>query len=184
MEKSIGQKIKDLRIAKELTLKDLSEKTNLSISFLSLVERGLTSIAISSLQVVAEALGVEITYFFDPPQSSKRNVVRSYEQEVLHVDNNLIYYSLDGDIEDKVLENLIIVLLPRQSVEDKNLLTHKGEEFVYVLEGIVTVFIDQQEHQLYPGDSYHIKSSVPHNVANFTNKTAKILCISTPSIFK
>lgn len=184
MDKSIGHKIKDLRIAKELTLKDLGEKTNLSISFLSLVERGLTSIAISSLQVVAEALEVEIGYFFDPHKSDKRNIVRSYEHEVLHVDNTFIYYSLDGDIEDRVLENLLIVLLPSQSNEEKNLLVHKGEEFVYVLEGIVTLFIENKEYQLYPGDNYHIKSSVPHNYANLTNKTAKVLCISTPRIFK
>ena len=61
----IHQKIKNLRIEQSLTLKDLSEKTNLSVSFLSQIERGSSSLAITSLKKIADAFEVPITFFFD-----------------------------------------------------------------------------------------------------------------------
>lgn len=51
-----------------MTLKNLSEKTNLSISFLSQIERGSSSLAITSLKKIADAFGVPITYFLSPIQ--------------------------------------------------------------------------------------------------------------------
>ncbi len=60
----IGKKIKKLRTNKKLTLKELSERTNLSIGFLSQLERGLTTVAIDSLTKIAKELDVNLTYFF------------------------------------------------------------------------------------------------------------------------
>lgn len=68
MEKEIGKKIKELRISKDLTLKDLSEQTELSIGYLSQLERGLTSPAISSLQSIAQVLGIHLSYFLHYPR--------------------------------------------------------------------------------------------------------------------
>lgn len=59
----INKKIKELRIQKGLTLKDLSERTELSISFLSQVERGTTSLAITSLKKIADALNTKMAEF-------------------------------------------------------------------------------------------------------------------------
>ncbi|NQD67646.1 helix-turn-helix transcriptional regulator, partial [Bacillus haikouensis] len=61
----IFKKIKDLRQERGLTLKDLSAKTDLSVSFLSQVERGSSSLAITSLKKIADAFEVPITQFFD-----------------------------------------------------------------------------------------------------------------------
>jgi len=181
----IGQKIKDIRTAKGLTLKDVSEKSNLSISFLSLVERGLTSIAITSLQKIADVLEENLTVFFDIPQKHPRRVIRSYDQEIVRIDHSkYIYYSLSGNIPDKVMEPWIVHLLPGQDRKEVIPYAHDGEEFGYVLEGILTFFIDNKEHELYPGDSLHIPSTTLHNWANFTNRVVKLLYVSTPKIFE
>ncbi len=68
----IGKKIKKLRTNKKLTLKELSEKTNLSIGFLSQLERGLTTVAIDSLTKIAKELDVSLTYFFQAPKKIKK----------------------------------------------------------------------------------------------------------------
>lgn len=52
MTEKLGEKIKTARLAKKMTLKELAEKTQLSISFLSMVERGLTSAAVVSLKKI------------------------------------------------------------------------------------------------------------------------------------
>nr|WP_148137760.1 XRE family transcriptional regulator [Candidatus Formimonas warabiya] len=184
MKKEVGQKIKELRLAKELTLKDLSEKADLSIGFLSQVERGMASIAVTSLEKIAQVLDVDLAFFFTLPQKHETNIMRSYEQEVFSVEESRFYYRLASDVEGKVLEPMLINLLPNQSREEISPYSHKGEEFVYVLEGVLTVFMGEEEYRLNPGDSIHMFSSVPHEWANFTNKLVKVLCVSTPVIFK
>ena len=66
---SIPISIKTLRLERKLTLKEMSERTDLSVSFLSQVERGESSPAITSLNKIANALEVDITYFFNPPKT-------------------------------------------------------------------------------------------------------------------
>jgi transcriptional regulator with XRE-family HTH domain len=184
MKKDIGQKIKELRTSNGFTLKELSQKSDLSISFLSQVERGIASIAVTSLEKIAYVFGVDLSYFFTPPQKHQASIMRSYEYQVFSVEESRYYYRLASDLNEKVLEPMIISLLPNQDEKVVNPYSHEGEEFVYVLEGILTVFVESEQYQLNPGDSIHISSTTPHEWANFTNKLTKVLCVSTPKIFK
>lgn len=180
MNKIIGSKIKELRTAKKMTLKELSEKTNLSTGFLSQLERGLTSIATDSLLNIAEALDVELSYFLLPTRKRReRHIQKCYEKEIYKIDNGTyINYILSNNPDDKIMLPRLIEILPCNS--DENLITynHDGEEFIYVLEGIVTIFINDEKQCLYPGDSAHFKSNIQHNYTNYTNKTCKILQVS------
>jgi transcriptional regulator with XRE-family HTH domain len=183
MHKEIGEKINRLRSSKGMTLKELSDKSNLSVSFLSQAERGLTSITINSLKKIAQALDVDLNHFFTPPQSHRFFITRGYEQEVIRIDESkLIYYNLGSDIRDRQLDPMVVTILPTRDAEEVIPYEHQGEEFVYVLEGIFTVFLEDKQYELYPGDSIHISSSTPHNWANLTNKLVKILSVSTPSV--
>ncbi|WP_277927524.1 helix-turn-helix domain-containing protein [Bacillus cereus group sp. BfR-BA-01383] len=60
-------KIKKLRTEKGMTLKELIEKSELSVGILSQFERGLTTIAVDSLEKLADIIGVHLTHFFDHP---------------------------------------------------------------------------------------------------------------------
>jgi len=184
MNKELGQKIKEVRTSKGMTLKDLSEKTNLSISFLSLVERGLASIAIASLQSVAEVLGVNLAYFFSVPHEHGKMIFRSYELEAVRAENSKnVYCSMAGNFEDQKMDPMFVILLPGQMRSDIDLISHHGEEFCYVAEGILTYFIEDKEFEIYPGDSLHIPSHIPHNWGNFTNKLVKVILVVSPKIF-
>ncbi|MPQ43182.1 helix-turn-helix domain-containing protein [Clostridium tarantellae] len=185
MIKDVGKKIKELRLEKKLTLKELSNKTDFSIGFLSQLERGLTTIAIDSLQRIAKELAVDISYFIQPSKRNKKVIIRNYEREVFHVDNNqFIHYHLTNDIENKSFLPSLIEILPMKTKELIKSYPHEGEEFIYVLEGICTLSIDGEQHDLYPGDCAHYNSSSSHNWTNYTNKTVKIIAIHTPNRFK
>ncbi|HYF75400.1 MAG TPA: XRE family transcriptional regulator [Candidatus Nitrosocosmicus sp.] len=185
MHKEIGEKINELRSSKGMTLKELGDKANLSVSFLSQAERGLTSITINSLKKIAEALDVDMNNFFTPPKSHRPTIIRSYEHEVIRIDeSNLIYHNLGSEMPERQLDPVIVTILPSQATEEVIPYEHQGEEFVYVLEGIFTIFLEDRQYELYPGDSIHISSTTPHNWANFTNKLVKILAVSTPSVLK
>lgn len=184
MQKEIGIKINALRNSKNFTLKDLSEKTNLSVSFLSQAERGLTSIAIVSLKKIAQALDTDVTYFFDPPKNNRNVIVRSYEQEVFRMeDSEFIYFNLGSEHQNKSFDPMLVTLLPsKNSLEEIIPYSHEGEEFIYVLEGVCTILLEDKSYELYPGDSAHFPSTLKHNWANVTNKLVKILAVNSPSI--
>ncbi len=185
MTEDVGKKIKELRNNKNLTLKELSVKTNLSIGFLSQLERGLTAIAIDSLSNISKALDVNLSYFLQGPKNNKKAILRSYEKEVFQVENNqFIHYHLTNDIENKNLLPRLIEILPTNSKEPMASYPHDGEEFVYVLEGILTLLINNEKQELFPGDSAHYDSNIDHNWANYTNRTVKLLTVNTPNIFK
>jgi len=184
MHNDIGEKVNQLRSSKNMTLKELSEKVDLSTSFLSQAERGLTSITINTLKKIAAALEVDMNYFFSPPESIKPLIRRSYEQEVFRIDESkFIYYNLGSDLVNKKLDPMIVTILPGEIGENIVLSGHPGEEFLYVLEGIFTIMIDKNEHEMFPGDSIHFSSTVPHDWVNHTNKLVKILIVSSPSLF-
>ncbi len=185
MKDDVGKKIKDLRNSKNLTLKELSAETNLSIGFLSQLERGLTTVAIDSLVKIAKALQVNLSYFLEEKTSTTIPVLKEFEKEVFQVVNNqFIHYHLTNDSKNKNLLPRLIKILPTKSEEQVTAYPHEGEEFVYVLEGILTLVIDNQRFELYPGDSAHYESTIVHNWANYTNKTVKILTVHTPNVFK
>ncbi|MBU5440169.1 cupin domain-containing protein [Tissierella sp. MSJ-40] len=183
MGQEIGEKIKELRLSQKMTLKQLSEKTDLSIGYLSQLERGLTSVAISSLKSIANAFSVDLSFFFDPPVANENRILRSFEHKVSLVANSrFIYSNLGNDMECENISPFMITILPNHTNEELVPYSHSGEEFVYVLEGILTVFVDNERYELYPGDSIHIRSELKHNWDNHTSKLVKILCTYSPKI--
>ena len=180
LNKVIGSRIKELRINKKMTLKELSEKTDLSTGFLSQLERGLTSVATDSLLNIAEALEVDLSYFLLGTIKKRENFIkRSYEREIYKLDDsNYINYLLSNHIEGKEMLPRLIDIIPfnKGPIEEYN---HEGEEFIYVLEGIITLFINGVEYSLYPGDTAHFHGGSNHCYINYTNKMGRILLINT-----
>ncbi|WP_461204823.1 helix-turn-helix domain-containing protein [Clostridium sp. DL1XJH146] len=184
MNKAIGEKIKNLRTEKKMTLKELSELSNLSTGFLSQLERGMTSIAVDTLSTIANILNVELTYFFESPKEKNTFVLKHYEQSIFQIENNsYIQYHLTTMAEHSTMLPRLIEILPGQYDEKIGEYGHDGEEFVYVLEGILTLFMDEKREELYPRDVAHYPSTINHNWANYTNKVTRILVVSAPNPF-
>lgn len=186
IELKIGQKAKKLRQAKKMTLKELSEKTNLSIGYLSQFERGINTIALDSLSKIANVFGVELNYFFPNTDLSndKSVVMRSYEQRFLDIiGNNYIVKLLSHGAHSHDLYPRMIEILPQSTSENIQSYGHHGEEFIYVLEGVLTLIFEGEKHLLYPGDSAHHLSTDIHNWSNDTNNIVKMLCVSIPNPF-
>lgn len=177
---NIGEAVKKLRKERGYTLKDVSEQVNLSIGYLSQFERGITTIAVEQLVKIADMLGVSANYFFSDHISREEVVTRSYDQKVIRVINQNIYKSLSTHPEGKEMLPKIVEMLPATNNEHVAVYPHEGEEFIYILEGVLTLIIDGSEQQLFPGDSAHYSSSRPHNWANYTNKMVKFIAVHTP----
>lgn len=185
---NIGFLIKELRKKREMTLKDLSSASNLSIGFLSQLERGMTSIAIDSLEIVAHSLGVELNFFFDFNKKSEEStqIVRSYNRDAVAITDKIIQHNLSSNIKTYNLYPRLIDIMPftDNSSHNLQLYSHEGEEFIFVLEGVLTLNIEDEEFTLYPGDSSTFNSTKPHNWKNETSCITKIICVHNPNPFK
>lgn len=185
MFSEIGSKIKKLRAERNLTLKELNQMTNLSIGFLSQLERGLTTVAIDTLEVISKALGVDMNYFFTASKDQPGIVQKSYEREVVLLDrNNYVQFYLSHNLSDKSMLPRLIEIYPKRENEQVLSYTHEGEEFIYVLEGILTYYYNGERYELYPNDSVHIISTSSHNWENNTNKIVRLLMVSIPNRFE
>ena len=187
MLNGIGATVKQLRVTKGMTLKDLSAATGLSTGFLSQLERGLNSVAIDSLATIAEALGVTLQSFINQIDGKKDDglVVKSYEKEIFFAENhNYIQYHLTADRSDKSFLARYIEIMPSPGGSEPISYTHGGEEFVYILEGILTLYFNNTKRDLYPGDSAHYHSETEHAWGNSTNKAVRFISVHTPNLFR
>lgn len=184
---SIGAKIRELRGARGLTLKQLSEQSGLSVGFLSQLERGMSSIAIDSLTRITGILGVTLSDFFEnPPAVAGDPVVHGFEVMPDYIGPQILQFIHSRDVGAFELLPRVFVLLPHSGQEEAPLemYGHAGEEFIYILEGVVTVYCGGARHTLYPGDSIQLHSGEPHNWSNDTGKIARLLTVNYPNPMK
>lgn len=178
--KSISISIKALRLEKNLTLKEMSERTDLSVSFLSQVERGESSPAITSLNKIASALGVDITYFFKPTKTEDFKIAFKDSEPLNAEYSQQTMYRMSSEFENRTLENYLIEIPAGTGNET---VRHVGEEMYYLIEGELTVYVNEKRYDLVKNDVIHFPSNYPHYYKNNGDTLTKILCVVTPTLF-
>ena len=181
---AVGSTIRALRRERGLSLRDLSRMSGLSTGFLSMVERGHSSLALTSLNNVAKALNVDLVELFPPGRKVRKahplpHVSRAEEDgQVSIASSQRVYKVLSPRAPDLVLEPLLVTVQPGSDMQEPY--AHDGEEFAYVLDGEIMFIVEGVEYRLGPGDSIHLLSTVPYAIHNDTGKPVRILWVLTP----
>lgn len=191
----IGATIRSKRHERGMSLRELSKQTGLSIGFLSLVERGLSSLALTSLSNIAKALDIELSSFFPSEGEEETNDVektkpksgqlpyvhREGDGEQLAIISSLrTYKMLSPRAPGLVLEPIFVTMQPGDILDEPY--SHEGEEFAYVLSGELVFLIDDTEYRLGPGDSIHFRSTVSHLIRNNTDELVQAIWVLTPRL--
>ena len=181
-ELKIGEKIKQLREDKALSLEELAQRLGISPSVLSQIENHLISPPLGTLIKLARALEVNISEFFGG-EGKAYSLVRKNERKKVSrfaskngIKYGYSYEALGYDKKDRHMEPFIVTL-ERTEMEPKGLSTHPGEEFLYVLEGKVMVQLGDHTDILEPGDSIYYDASFPHRVSCYEGEQAKIVAV-------
>jgi quercetin dioxygenase-like cupin family protein len=181
---AVGKAIRTLRKEKSLSLRELSQLSGLSTGFLSMVERGRSSLALTSLNNVAKALDTEVADLFASERKVRvshplPHVSRAKEDGRLSIaSSQRVYKVLSPRAPGLVFEPLLVTVGPNSDLEEPY--SHEGEEFAYVIEGELIFAVDSEEYRLGPGDSIHLLPTVPHAIRNDTEEPAKVLWVLTP----
>ncbi|KQQ05763.1 MULTISPECIES: cupin domain-containing protein [unclassified Rathayibacter] len=189
---ALGPRIRALRLEQSLSLRQLASRSGLSVGFLSQVERGLSSIALSSLHSVADALGVSLAALFGEktpaatqetvsPDEVVFTISRAGERPARRESTGRHYELLSARSPGLVLEPMLVYIEPGGAKEAAS--PHAGEEFAYVLRGELIYEVAGREHRLGPGDSLYLRSNVPHTFYNDGDETTVVVSVVTPRHF-
>lgn len=183
---SFGTRIRALRVARGLSLSELAAQSNCSQSFLSQLERGLTSVSIPVLDAICRALGTTLSEFFAdvegdgelrPLSDPLSSVIRVQEQVAVNLSKAAIKYRfLTRDLPERGFDIVIGEIPARYRYPPAS---HAGEEFGYILEGRLRLWIENREYDLETGDSYHVVSTSPHGYEALGDVSVRILWVQT-----
>jgi transcriptional regulator with XRE-family HTH domain len=181
----IGRRLRDLRRRRSLTLQALSEECGVSTGMLSQMERGVSAPSIRTLQRVAEALEVPISWFFsDPPSSSGAPawVLRRGDRRILSLGANGLTKELLAPAGEGAIE-LLHVTLEVGGSSGTAAYTHAGEDAGVVLEGRLKLEVDGQSCILGPGDAFRFRSTLPHRFENAAEVRTVVIWAITPPFY-
>ena len=172
---NIGEKIAQNRKNKGLSIRDLAKLAEVTPSLLSQIERGLANPSVNSLKSIANALNVPLFTFFTSEVIKEDLIVRgdSRKKVILPGADNVIYEILSPGISD-YLEFAIMDLSPKSS-SCTDYIHHNGYEIAYVLEGKVTLVLDDEVFELNKDDSVKIPVGLKHRWENNSEEMAKVI---------
>jgi len=182
----IGKIIRNLRLAKNIKLQQLAEMTNISISGLSQIERDLSNPSLTTLVKIAKALEVPIVSLFLDSEKELENkavIIRDKERRKIIVPDLETVYEPLSPLKDARVEFTLARM--EEGKKQKVLVTHEGEEHIYVIKGALEVRIENETYLLREGDSIYFKSSFGHAFRNAgKGEMLAVIAASPPSLYE
>ena len=175
----LGKKIKAVRKEKGIKINQLSARSGLTDSTISMIENGKISPSITTAYKIAMALGVHPVEFFEIEKHKKWIVSRKQERERLqfHDSDKAMEYLLKAG-RDSQNEIFISYLGPAQKSFDEHI-THSGHKFGYVLTGSIELQLGEEKVLLNEGDSIFFEAVIPHLWKGIENRESGILWVVT-----
>jgi transcriptional regulator with XRE-family HTH domain len=179
----LGSRVRDLRKSRGWTLEQAAVKAGLARSTLSKIENGQMSPTFDALKKLAEGLAISVPQLFTPPSKAQVNgrmavtkqgegqssVTATYEHELLA-----------GGLRKKQMLPYRAVIRARRVEDFGGWVRHDGEEFLYVLTGVIRLYTEFYEPvDLKRGDSAYYDASMGHNVISLSEDSATVLWVTS-----
>lgn len=179
---SLGPRVRGIRKRLGMTLAEVSAATGISISALSKIENDQISPTFANLMRLAEGLDVPLSEIVsldadDRSGSARMTVTRARDAKYRSTPSYDIW-ALCGDIQHKRMTPMVERVRSRDPNSGDGMLSHSGEEFVYVLNGAVELHTEHYEPVvLNKGDSLYLDSQMAHTYTTIGPEDAEILMI-------
>ena len=182
--KNIGEKIKNIRESKNLTIDEVEERSGVRRGQIERIENNIELPSLAPLIKIARVLGVRLGTFLDDHTELGPVISRAKNceaQNAIRFTNDskisrkhMEYHSLSQDKAGRHMEPFLIDIEPSGEAEFTPS-SHEGEEFIYVLEGTIEVVYGKEKYILEAGDSIYYDSIVAHHVHAQNSASARIL---------
>lgn len=175
----IGSKIKRLRLQLNLSQSELADRCELTKGYISQLENDLTSPSIATLVDILSALGTNLSEFFKK-EDDERIVFHESDFIEKH-DDGMILRWIIPNAQKNEMEPVLVELLPGASTADD--FPHEGEEFGYLLDGRICIYLGESGYTCKKGESFYYKANISHRIKNVGKTTARFIWVSTPPNF-
>lgn len=175
----LGTNIRKARKEKKISLEQLAAGTDLSISFLSQLERGKVNISVENLWKITKFLDVAMVRLFEGDDERQLgSITRKGQGVVLNVEGSSAYCE---SLVRKSSANLQATLYVNPPGQGKKIASsHVGEELVYVIRGELVYYLNDQEYHLYEGDLMYYRSETLHHWHNPGKWENVIFIVNSP----
>lgn len=170
-----------MRQARKLTLRELAGRAGVTESFLSQVERGVTSPSIASVQRICRALDLSIAQLFAEESSEGRVVRRETRRRIAYPGLKAVDEFLTSNMAGR-LQVILSTIEPGGGTGEEPYTHDSDEEVVVVLSGVLDLWVGEEHHVLREGDAITFVSRLPHWNMNRGDVPAIVLfCVTPPS---
>lgn len=169
----LGEKMRNIRKSKKKTLSDVSKLTDLSISYISQIERDAIEPSLSSLRKIAEVLDTPLYMFMDDNNTDDL-VIRKEDRVMMKFPKSEMFYEIVSPMPTTEFTPSILFVefeLKPESEDAKDYIYHASEEIMVVTSGVDDICMGEKVVRLNPGDSTFIKANVPHKIINPSKDT-------------
>lgn len=178
---NLGALIRKRRKQLDLTLQALCDDAGLSVGYLSQVERDQATPSLGTLAQIARGLDVGLEYFIATPKPAD-SLTRAGARPRFSIDGSaMMYEAISADLPGAELSSYLLHVPPGFASE---VVSHEGEEIIFLIEGTITQTLGGQRFILQQGDSLHYAGSTPHSWSNETDTTTRILWTGTLSVLQ
>jgi len=176
---NLGKKIRRMRQTRGVTAVELAKRSRVTTGFISQLEHSHTVPSLQTLQRVATALDVSLTYFL-LDESLQPQVVRQRERHIIHLGHDGSRLWLLSPLPPQHLE-LALLELPRGAVSWSTARAHEGQQCHLVLQGMVRADYGDNTYRLEEGDSILWDGTLPYRLENIGTNDARLLIAMAPA---
>ncbi|PPB81533.1 XRE family transcriptional regulator [Albidovulum inexpectatum] len=180
---NLGERVRQLRKERGWTLEQAAREAGLARSTLSKIENGQMSPTYDALKKLAQGLSISVPQLFTPPskmQVSGRMALTRANEGQAHVTTTYEHRLLAGALRSKQMLPYTARIRARSLDEFDGWVRHDGEEFLYVLTGIIRLYTEFYEPvDLRRGDSVYYDATMGHNVISLSPEDATILWVTS-----
>ena len=179
----LGMRVRELRKARSWTLEQAATQAGLARSTLSKIENGQMSPTYDALKKLAIGLEISIPQLFTPPIKNQINGRLSYTKSgegQNHVTATYEHQLLGHSLSKKQMLPYRTVVRARSMDEFDGWVRHDGEEFLYVLTGVISLITEFYEPiEMRRGDNAYYDASMGHNIVSVSEDDATILWVTS-----
>jgi transcriptional regulator with XRE-family HTH domain len=173
---NIGERLRELREARNISMRSLASRSGLSANALSMIERGKASPSVSTLYKLAEALGISITSFFGSNSERKQVVFLKGDERTRVSFTRGVFEGLGGEQFVGRVEPFMLTL-ENSANSGSRAMSHSGHEFVFCLRGRLEYQVERQVYHLEAGDSLLFAAHLKHKWRNPGKNVATAMII-------
>ncbi|PTL89821.1 transcriptional regulator [Halomonas litopenaei] len=180
----LGERLKEIRLANQWTLEDVSQKTGLARSTLSKIENDQISPTFTAVQKLIGGLDIDLPQLLSPPRQQtrtmgRRDMTRRGEGQ-RHPTPTYEHELLSCELAQKRMIPFKTIVRARHFEEFSEWVRHDGEEFLMVLDGEILLYSEFYEPlRLIAGDSIYFDSDMGHALVSVSEEDATVLSVCT-----